>query len=94
MILALFTSPVDRSTNHCWESNPATLFYDSHVEAVGVRKAERADGRVQPKTGWGFRANTALGTDGYLIDYGYDFATTSFHVLTIDGIKGRDILAD
>ena len=81
--------------NHCWESNPATLFYDSHVETVGVRKAERADGRVQAQDGVGlWKRNTALGTDGYLIDYGYDFAATSFHILTIDGIKGRDILAD
>ena len=25
-------------------------------------------------------------------DYGYDQATTSFHVLTTDGIRGRDLM--
>ena len=54
-------------------SNPP-LFYDSVV--VGVRKVERADGRFRPKIG-ALEANS-LGTDGYLIDYGYDFAATSF----------------
>ena len=53
-----FTSPVNRLLNHCWESNPATLFYDSHVETVGVRKAERADGRVQAQDGVGFGSET------------------------------------
>ena len=90
-----FTSPVSLSTSTTARTNPATQFYDSHVETVGVRKAERADGRVQAQDGVGlWKRNTPLGTDGYLIDYGYDFAATSFHVLTIDGIKGRDILAD
>ena len=26
-------------------------------------------------------------------EYGYDFAATSFHILTTDGIRGRDIVA-
>jgi hypothetical protein len=28
------------------------------------------------------------------VDYGYDFAETSFHVLTTDGIRGRDKVGD
>ena len=81
--------------NHCWESNPATLFYDGHTETVGTRKAERADGRVQAQSGVGLWCrSTPWGLDGYNIGAGYDFADTSFHVLTTQGIKGRDILAD
>lgn len=81
--------------NHCWESNPATLFYDGHTETVGTRKAERADGRVQAQSDVGLWCrSTPWGLDGYNIGAGYDFADTSFHVLTTQGIKGRDILAD
>ena len=87
--------------NGSWESNPATLFYDAHTETVGVRKAERADGRViaQQQQAGQFPAGlwhkqTTFGADGYYSDTAYDFAQTSFHVLTTEGIRGRDILAD
>ena len=74
--------------NHCWESNPATLFYDGHTETVGTRKAERADGRVQAQSGVGLWCrSTPWGLDGYNIGAGYDFANTGFHVLTTQGIK-------
>jgi hypothetical protein len=33
-----------------------------------------------------------MGTDGYFIDLGFDHAETSFHILTTDGIRGRDTL--
>ena len=87
--------------NGAWESNPATLFYDGHTETVGVRKAERADGRViaqQQQAGqypaglW--HKQTSFGGEGYFSDTAYDFANTSFHILTTEGIRGRDILAD
>jgi prepilin-type N-terminal cleavage/methylation domain-containing protein len=87
--------------NGSWESNPATVFYDAHTETVGVRKAERADGRVlaqQQQAGeypaglW--HKQTTFGADGYYSDTAYDFASTSFHILTTEGIRGRDILAD
>jgi len=87
--------------NGAWESNPATLFYDGHTETVGVRKAERADGRVigQQQQAGQFPAGlwhkqTNFGTEGYYSDAAYDFANTSFHILTTEGIRGRDILAD
>ena len=63
-------------------------------------KAERADGRVlaqQQQAGqypaglW--HKQTTFGADGYYSDTAYDFAQTSFHILTTEGI-GRDILAD
>ncbi len=82
--------------NHGWESNPATLFYDGHIETVGVRKAERADARVTAQAGYGLWSRDCgnWGADGYHIGASYDYANTSFHVLTTDGIMGRDILAD
>jgi hypothetical protein len=68
--------------NHGWESVPVALFYDSHVEGIGVREAEKADSRVRAQTSdlnglWS--QDTKYGDDGYFIDYGYDFAATSFH---------------
>ncbi|MHC5002291.1 MAG: type II secretion system protein [Planctomycetota bacterium] len=82
--------------NHSWESVPVTLFFDGHVRGLGVREAEDADARLRKQTGrpsgtW--HRQTPLGADGYLIDVGYDFAETSFHILTTDGIRGRDRIA-
>ena len=36
--------------------------------------------------------DTPFGDDGYLISDAYDFAETSYHILTIDGARGRDTL--
>ena len=84
--------------NHAWESSPATLFYDGHVEHIGVRQTMRADGRMRTQAGnenWGlWSQDTPWREDGYLSEYGYDRAQTSFHILTTDGILGRDILGD
>ena len=84
--------------NHAWESSPVTLFYDGHVETIGTRNTMRADGRMRVQTGndnWGlWSKDTSFGADGYLIQYGYDQAATSYHILTTDGIRGRDITAD
>jgi prepilin-type N-terminal cleavage/methylation domain-containing protein len=81
--------------NHGWESSPMTLFYDGHVEGVGCRKAERADLRQQSLLGYGlWSKDTGFGENGYFIDLGYDQAATSFHILTTDGIRGRDIISD
>ncbi|MBT8487139.1 MAG: type II secretion system protein [Phycisphaerales bacterium] len=81
--------------NHAWESQPATLFFDGHVEMVGVREAMRADGRAETQSGYGlWSRDTPLGTDGYYIDAGYDQAATSFHILTVDGIRGRDLTSN
>jgi prepilin-type N-terminal cleavage/methylation domain-containing protein len=79
--------------NASWESVPVTLFYDGHVEGLGVREAEAADTRVTVQSGHGlWSRDTPMGSDGYFIDTGYDFANTSFHILTTEGIRGRDTL--
>ena len=77
------------------ESTPATLFFDGHVEVTGVAAAQRADGRVREQTGDGlWSRDTPLGTNGYFIDASYDDAATSYHILTSEGIRGRDFIAE
>jgi len=91
--------------NHGWESVPVGMFYDGHVEAVGVREAIAADSRMTAQTGsdlWGlWSRDTAFGAvedpldGGYFMDLSYDtLSYTSFHILTTDGIRGRDKLGD
>jgi hypothetical protein len=80
--------------NHSWESVPMTLFFDAHVGGLGVREAESADSRMSVQAGRGlWSRDTPMGSDGYFIAEGYDFASTSFHTLTTEGIKGRDKLS-
>ena len=67
-------------------------------DAIRVDLAD-PDGRVRQQTGleeWGLWSKDCAdwNEDGYLIEYSYDRAATSFHILTTDGIRGRDILAD
>ena len=82
--------------NHGYESVPMTVFYDGHVEGLGVPEAQGADGRHARQTGYGlWSRDTPWGNDGYLIGDGWDFlADTSFHILSTDGIMGRDTLGD
>ena len=87
--------------NHSWESSPVTLFYDGHVENVGVRRTERADGLIRKQTSGMFSEGTGLwsrdtpwGDAGYLTAFAYDGAHTSFHILTTDGIRGRDLVTE
>ena len=81
-------------------SAPVTLFYDGHVDLVGVQAAVRADGRQVNQAGSGlWSRDTAFGDDGYWISRGYDDTPgtpgidggTSFHILTTGGILGRDV---
>ncbi len=79
--------------NHALTSQPVTLFYDAHVSLVGAHEAMLADNRHDNQVGYGlWSRDTPFGADGYMIDVGYDFAETSFHILTTSGALGRDIL--
>jgi type II secretory pathway pseudopilin PulG len=83
--------------NHGEESAPLTVFYDGHTGSIGVRQAQRADGRMRAQTGGVYglwSRDTFWGEDGYYISAGYDQAATSFHVFTTDGIRGRDIMSE
>jgi prepilin-type N-terminal cleavage/methylation domain-containing protein len=81
--------------NHSFQSMPVTLFYDGSVRLMGVFEAMSSDRRQQnqSKDGAGlWTRDTPLGEDGYFIADGYDFAEASFHILTVDGVRGRDTL--
>jgi type II secretory pathway pseudopilin PulG len=75
--------------NHGYNSAPASLFFDGHIELVGCQRAMQAEQRAGPLWSRG----TPAGANGYFGAQSYDFLVrTSFHVLTIDGIEGRDVL--
>lgn len=80
--------------NHGYGSAPATLFFDGHVNVAGVSAAIDADVRSLSTGGpplWS--RHTTLQGNGYYIQQSYDFqAETSYHILTTDGIQGRDFL--
>jgi prepilin-type N-terminal cleavage/methylation domain-containing protein len=82
--------------NHGYNSAPACLFFDGHIELVGCQRSQQADQRVsQPgqNNGSVWSKNTPMGTQGYFGGQSYDFLVkTSFHILTTDGIEGRDVL--
>lgn len=80
-------------------STPVAAFYDGHVGPVSVEQAMTDDLRVNAQTQatqqhglWS--RNTPSAADGYFSEASfYDGAyKTSFHILTIDGIKGRDFV--
>ena len=77
--------------NSGYNSAPACLFFDGHNEIVGCMKAMSAGQRVGGANGKLWSSNTPLGT--YFGNFSYDFiVNTSFHILTTDGIEGRDVL--
>ncbi len=81
--------------NHGIDSAPATLFYDGHTRLLPNTEVLAADQQILKQTGgvdglWS--RDTPFGTNGYFIDFGYDGAPLSHHVLTTDGILGRDTL--
>ncbi|UCD73797.1 MAG: prepilin-type N-terminal cleavage/methylation domain-containing protein [Phycisphaerales bacterium] len=82
--------------NHGWESVPVTLFYDGHIEGLGVREAEMASSRNLAQTGYQLWHDQIPGwmENGYFCDLAYDWSNTGYHVLTTDGIRGRDKLGD
>ena len=91
--------------NHGFESTPATLFYDGHVRLMGTQEALNANRRHLAQTGgpndgfglWSIHTTFGGGYEpsasgGYYMEFAYDFTSTSYHILTIDGALGRDTL--
>ncbi len=81
--------------NHGIDSTPVTLFYDGHVRLLPNTEVFAADQQILKQTGgvdglW--HRGTPFGEDGYYISYGYDGVPLSHHILTTDGILGRDTL--
>jgi hypothetical protein len=76
-------------------SLPVTLFYDGSVRLMGILEAMSSDRRTARQNSdqaglW--TRDTSFGTAGYFIEDAYDFAATSYHILTIDGVRGRDTI--
>ena len=92
--------------NGGFESTPATLFYDGHVRLFGTQEALNANRRHLGQTEddlngpfglWSIDTSFGGGYEpgnggGYFMDFAYDFTSTSYHILTIDGSLGRDTL--
>ncbi|MCZ6857080.1 MAG: prepilin-type N-terminal cleavage/methylation domain-containing protein [Gemmatimonadetes bacterium] len=83
--------------NHGIDSTPATLFYDGHVRLLPNTEVFAADQQILKQTGgvdglW--HRGTPFGEDGYFIQFGYDGVPLSHHILTTDGILGRDTIAE
>ncbi len=83
--------------NHGIDSTPVTLFYDGHVRLLPNTEVFAADQQILKQTGgvdglW--HRGTPFGEDGYYISAGYDGVPLSHHILTTDGILGRDTLAE
>jgi hypothetical protein len=81
--------------NHGIDSAPAALFYDGHTRLLPNTEVLAGDQQVLNQTGgvdglWS--RDTPFGANGYFIDLGYDGVPLSHHILTTDGILGRDTL--
>ena len=84
------------------DSTPIALFYDGHTEGIGFLEAVQADRKLRAQTlPSGFSYGTwsrdtdmgpagYFGTDDYDATYSPGSEACSFHVLTTDGILGRD----
>ena len=81
--------------NHGLGSSPVTLFYDGHVRQLPNTEVLIADQQVFEQSGgidgvW--HRGTPFGLTGYFLDVSFDGSPLSHHVLTTDGILGRDTL--
>ncbi len=91
--------------NQGTNSAPVTLFFDGHISLLPCTKAIASDERVKAQqAGMPFVEkglwvrNTPMGVKGYFGTQAFDQEIfdrpTSFHMLTTDGILGRDLTGD
>ena len=84
--------------NQGYNSNPVCLFFDQSIQMKGCWSAMDADKRASRPSEQGcglWMRDTPLGTAGYYGGQSYDFLVdTSFHILTRNGIAGRDFLTE
>jgi len=79
------------------DSSPVSMFYDGHIRLLPNSEVLFADLQVLAQTGqvdglW--HRGTPFGASGYFIDDGFDGVPLSHHILTTDGILGRDTLSE
>ncbi len=75
--------------NAGYNSAPASMFFDGHIELVQCMRAQQGEQRA----GKLWSRLTPFGSAGYYGNQSYDFLVdTSFHILTRFGIEGRDVL--
>ena len=82
--------------NQAAASSPVTLFYDGSVRLLPNTEVLAADQQIIEQTGGidgAWHRDTPFGIDGFFIQDGFDLAPISHHVLTTDGILGRDTVA-
>ncbi len=100
-----FSPPSPWLFNQGYNSAPVCLYFDGHVQMTGVADAMEADARIKGQNAANTNISTAgrglwhrgtpLGGDGaaYYTAQAYDqLVNTAFHVLTTDGIQGRDVV--
>lgn len=79
--------------NHSLASEPVTLFYDMSVRLLPNTEVKAADDQLIAQTGYGlWSRDTTFGIDGYFNTLAHDPVGLSHHILTTDGIRGRDTL--
>jgi len=91
--------------NGSFNSSPVMLFYDGHVASFGQGDSIDSNARIATQNGrpndgglWTIHTKWAGGyadfsDGGYYMETGLDWSSTSYHMLTRDGIKGRDFVA-
>ena len=87
-------APVPWFFNHGYNSAPITMFFDGHIGVMSNAEAMDADKRAKCGNINGlWSRTTTLGANGYYGAQAYDWLVdTSYHILTLDGILGRDTL--
>ena len=82
--------------NQGLEASPVTLFFDGSIAELSTAQAWLDDLTVQAGTKGArglWSRDTPLGANGYRGEDSVDGIAISHHILTTDGIKGRDILS-
>lgn len=79
--------------NHGIDATPIAMFFDGSVDVLPNAQVVADDDTVQLGGGPGLWSRDALGVNGYYGAQSYDGTIVSHHVLTIDGILGRDVLS-
>ena len=88
--------------NHAYSSTPVMLFFDGHIEGVGTLSVRAATSRALANLGYGlWTTDTPMGggyddgsPGGYFNEMRTDWSSTAHHILTTDGIRGRDVFGD